>query len=222
LTKKNNNSTKRIYYDENIMKEYRDIPLYGYNMRCMASAEECIKILYGKYAYSKMKIRPFIPTTPRIIDMDLSIRELQGLLDGVVSNEDSWINFRSSQKVNRIAKKLQKPFSASWNVILRTEARIKLKKRYLSIKKEILVAFNEKNYSKLDVLLREYDEQARWFAEKNLCLCFDSQIFDIYCEYLKYNNEERFAKKLKSLLPEEHYIILGEDFDSKMGDVYRH
>ena len=214
LTRKNNQNTKRTYFNENIIAEYKDISLYGYNMRCMCKPEEYINIEYGKYASSKMKIRPFVLTTPHIIDTEMSVNELQEILAYYAPKKINWAKFKASKKYGKAAQKLQKTFSTSWNIILRTEARIRLKRTYAGIKKDILIAFEEKNYYKLDMLLEEYDQEVRWFADKNLCLCIDNHIFDIYCDYLKYHNEEKLINKIKSLLPEEHYVALDEEESS--------
>ena len=214
LTRKNKKNTKRVYFNEGILGDYKDISLYGYNMRCMEKPEEYIQVVYGKYADSKMKVRPFVPTTPHIIDTEMSINELEEILEGFVLDKLSWANYKTSKKFNRAASKLQKSFTKSWNVILRAESRIKLTRKYAEIKTDILAAFEERDFSELGMLLEEYDREVRWFADKGLCLCIDKHIFDVYCEYLDYHNEENLIKKLKSLLPEEHYVSLDGEEDT--------
>ncbi len=91
-----------------------------------------------------------------------------------------------------------------WAVMKCVSARLDMISKYMPIKAELISLYNDKNFSSLIELLKDYDTNIRLhYTNTKMTIYFDRDIFDIYRSCLELNDESDFAKKLVKHIPQE-------------------
>lgn len=160
--------------------------------------------MYGKYAEDKVKIRQSQPPVMQIADCDMTYQEFEKSVDMDVIKSKDWQSFKEGIALNPQIKTVNKKTKRYWDILLRSEDRFKLFLEYEPLKDEIIEAFKNEDYKYLEKAFLSYDKKVRKNLDNGLGLCFDTDIFEIYCAYLDHNGERKIAAKLKKKIPVSH------------------
>ncbi len=92
-----------------------------------------------------------------------------------------------------------------YDIVARTERRFALYEQYMPMKEQLLALRREEKFEELNELLFPYRSEIYGFYKKKLGLCFDKEIFDITMELLERENRQDYVRKVRALVPEEHW-----------------
>lgn len=196
---------EETYLPDEWFEEYSTVELYGQQFNVIKDIEDYVEDMYGMYVYDDLKVRPVKTNAYKLLDLTLPIERLVKTVIDPVYEGDAWDGYLDSKKYTKLSKNSYKAFIDNWNTILRTESRFMLAKKYSGSKAKVIEAYEAKDFDQLGSLLEDYDKEAVWFEKRGLGLCFDPEIFEIYCEWLINNGRSDFAGSLKSLIPIENY-----------------
>lgn len=105
-------------------------------------------------------------------------------------------------------------------MINRTHERFLLWHKYMPKKETIQYRFEKGDISWLRETLAEYIDKLKLFAEKEMTIFFDEEIFEITLRVLNYDGFEELSRKIRKLVPEEHKKpITIKDYD---GNIVEH
>lgn len=93
----------------------------------------------------------------------------------------------------------------AWFIVCRTGSRFKMWQLYMNQKETIQRLEANEEWEQLGQVFQEYNTAVESNYAHKLGLCFDPEIFDIYCYYLEKKGRKKFAKKIRKLVPIQHY-----------------
>ncbi|RGD74664.1 LicD family protein [Anaerofustis stercorihominis] len=204
ISKNNYKQSIYKYYKSSYFKNLSKINICNYEFNAPKDMVDFINYVYDKYVSERIKIRESQPGLMKIFDCNVSYEEFKENIDMSQINREDFILYKKGQDISYEINKLNKKIKEYWNILFRSEDRFKLYIKYLPLKEKIIELYKLKDYNELELVLSEYDKKARDNMRKNLGLCFDNEIFKIYCELLKHNGEDEFVNQLKKSIPEEH------------------
>lgn len=166
----------------------------GFLSRLFKSGSEGVLDIMGKY-----------DTESRLIDAGITYEEFRWQASKDNVDIDHIWNLRSTfiRKYRRVAL-INLKIRKAWNHMFLCGDRYALWNIYAPQKDELIRLFSECRYEELKSRFALYRELADKYLKSNLGLCFDKEIFDIFCETLKMNGEGAYVEKLKNCVPSRH------------------
>lgn len=163
------------------------------------------KYLNGAFVknWRRVDISAYIETKDRFRDPDHSWEEFK--------NRISYMDFdkynrelREFNEKTLVYNEYHKKVKEYRDILARTDARFKLWQRYMPLKDQLKQLWEQKDYMALEAELREYLDQMKEFADKELGLCFDPEIMEIALDVLEHKGDSARAKLYRKLVPAEH------------------
>ena len=111
---------------------------------------------------------------------------------------------QEEKEINEKLKKPNKVIMDAWSIVLRTDVRIRMWQEYMPKKDQIMSAYEKKDWEILKELFARYDEEMRNLAAKKMSVSFNTEIQDVYYEFLKHNGDNDFLKNIQEWLPEAY------------------
>lgn len=204
LSKNNYKRSINRYYSKEYFEGHDVVEIYNNKYHAPVRLNEYIYDVFGKYAEDKVKVRDTQPSMFKIADCDINSSDIESLFNEVYFKEESYKMYQQGLALNSEIKYVNKEVRTYWRIVQRGGERFRLFIKYMPLKEEIIKAHNEKNYLKLEKLLKEYDVSARKYLNYKLSIVFDVEIFDIYCDLLLHNGDKYMAEEIKKYIPEEH------------------
>lgn len=204
LSKNNYRRSISKYYKKEYFSNCSYVKIYDYEFRAPCNVEDYIRDIHGKYAQEKVIIRNSELPLFKYADVNLSYEDIKDIIPEEEIERRLWDDYRRGSELTPEINKLNKRTRKYWNILLRSEDRIRLYEQYMPLKDEIIENFNQNKYDTVERMLQDYDKAVRDNMRKGLALSFDNDIFDVYCKLLRHNGEKDFADKLEEALPEEY------------------
>lgn len=204
LSKNNYKRSIGKFYDKDYFSGDNTITIYDREFSAPNNIEDYIYKIHGKYVAEHVKVREHATPLFKVADCNLVFDDIKDIVDGEIFTAENFDNYKRGTALNPRLKKLNKKVRKYWNILLRSEDRIKLYLKYMPLKEKIMELHREKNYVELEKILTDYDKCARTHINRKLALVFDMDIFQVYYDLLVHNGEEELAEKIKKNIPEEH------------------
>lgn len=204
LSKNNYKRSIDKYYKKEYFDGHSEVKIYDKIYRGPADIDKYIYDIHGKYAKENVKLRDGVMPLFKVADCNLVYDDIKNLVDGQLFSQENWINYKKGTALNPEIKHLNSTVKHYWRILLRGEDRFKLYLQYMPIKDEVKRLYEEGKFKELEVVLRDYDREARKNLKYKLGLCFDNDIYQVYRQLLIHNGEQDIADKLEEYIPKEH------------------
>lgn len=132
--------------------------------------------------------------------------EVRKIFDFNTLNEsEEWYNHLQAQSYSKKVKKANASISRYWKILLRADDRVKLYLHYMSLKPEILKAYETHNNDELKVLFSDLNDKVKEYADMRMGFYFLDEVFDIFYKWLEDNDQKEEVEYYKSLVPEFYF-----------------
>lgn len=186
-------------YPVDLFSKLVSVDVDGHQFRIVKCAEE----FFGTEEDVPDIVGNTILTNPLWIyaDSDVSVEELSSLLDiQKIWESEKWQKHLLAKGYSRQIKTLNRKIADYWQILLRADDRICLHEKYIEMRNDIIKAANCNDNDALGVMFEELDEKVKEYAERGWGFYFDSDIFDLYYEWLEAKGEE--SEVYKQMVPD--------------------
>ena len=204
ITKKIKNKNKNIYFDNSYFNNLTKINVCGYEFNAPSNIKDFLFNIFGKQLYNDLRILNTNLDLMKIYECDMSYDEFKNNVDTSFIKKEDFDQYKKGQALDSRRKKLNKEVVKYWNIIKRGGDRFKLYIQYKPLKKQIMDLYGKGDFENLKIILSDYDKKVRINMRNNMGICFDYDIFKVYCDLLIYNGENVFEKRLNKCIPKEH------------------
>ncbi len=180
------------------LKSLKRVPFAGRNFFVPKKHGDYLNLVYGK---SWKTVSPKGVTAPHLLvtSMAVSYRDL-----GVqISQEEQAAVGRIIQERSLLTewmKPLKTEIEQYWNVLLMTQCRYELYRKYDPRKDELLLALEKEEYVVLELVMREALEAEEKYLNLGMVVSLGSEIDRIIGKLLSYQGKYELAQKMESLL----------------------
>ena len=116
--------------------------------------------------------------------------------------------YYSKRDISRANIEKNKKFEKRWQrdkyIVERTHLRFLFWLKYMPIKKDLLELHRSGKSDQLQDLLSPYLKELERFANSNLAIFFDEDIYNIAIDIFRSMGKEKISNKLHSIVPQEH------------------
>lgn len=198
----------RYYIPTDLFEEYTDVNIYGTAFRCVKNKIGYMSRAYNKYMLDEIKLRPEEFKIHFIVDTENDLKTTVDTL-GLADSDSSIINdMNKSLQYTYSIRKGERQNTESFNIMKRTDARIVLAQELIPRKDEIMALFEKGDFEQLQQLLYNYDVKARYFENRKMGICFDSDIAEVYLAMLENNGEGKLASIMRKNIAAENLAPL--------------
>ena len=156
----------------------------------------------------EIKLRPEEFKIHFIVDTENDLKTTVDTL-GLADSDSSIINdMNKSLQYTYSIRKGERQNTESFNIMKRTDARIVLAQELIPRKDEIMALFEKGDFEQLQQLLYNYDVKARFFENRKMGICFDSDIAEVYLAMLENNGEGKLASIMRKNIAAENLAPL--------------
>lgn len=194
-----------FHYEPALVKGAQTVALEGKVFPIFADPEGYLLTAYGE-DYSTVIPKYYKPSASLLASVNISFRQF------VETAKERNLDLKTIQKKKTKCDLLQAKVSfynrqidRYYAIVERTEKRYALYETYMPMKEELLRLDREERYEELNDLLKPYRSALWAFYKKKLGLCFDREIFDLTMKILVMEGQEKYAKNLRALVPDEHW-----------------
>lgn len=187
------------YYDVKLFEDYEMTKLFDKEYRIPMNVEN---ILSQNMKKVLIKEKLYAESLFTLFDDDIDM--LNEIFSKMEDDQQIIENYQKSLLITENLKVYNRQARYNWDIILRAEDRFNLYLKYKNQKEYILQLYKQHQYQDVWEILSDYDRLVRLYLSKNMGICFDKDILDIYLNLLNQRGEEQVAKKLKNLVPQEH------------------
>lgn len=200
---------KALYYlPGRIFKSYSDAKVYDYEFMTVMDTGGYFRNWKTEEKMEDLNLskRKLLPRY--IANTSMSAESLKKLLNFGEEDRIKWEEYSDAGVLRRGGMERRRPFQRAYDLLNLTHTRFKLAEAYSNTKDSVVKAYEIRDYSCLEELLKEYDLLARVYVKKRLGLCFDNEILNIYIDLLNEKGEKKLARKIKRFVPKEHLNIM--------------
>lgn len=196
--------TLSLYKDE--LNSYEKIHLNGKTYSVLSSV---VKNIIHNYPWIHgIELKDFLPDNVQVVHTNV---EYQQFIDNLPKK--NLFNYYKNRIPERLAllgiKNVEKSkfchkkilFTVAYNFY-----RFKLYKQYMPQLDNLVKLLSEKQFDKIEIVLKDYIENFNYFFQFNKILVFNPMIFSIYLEFLKYQHKTDFADYLSKKVKSTEYI----------------
>lgn len=184
------------------IKEKKLINVDGVDCYIPANHEVYFEAEFGKN-WEKHECNRFVEDEVHFRTVNYSWEIYKEAISGV-DLDGYFLEKEKYQKENNEFLKVQKTVQQYYDFMDRTYDRICLWEKYRAKKDELRKYRDNGQIERLKECLGQYIEKIEIYADMNLGLCFDPEIFEMACEVLISDGKESLAKKAYDLIPEKH------------------
>lgn len=191
-------------YNRDLIKEQSTITLEGHEFPTFADIEEYLHTCYGDN-YATCTPKYVKPSSSLLLSATVSYQEY-------VRRSKEKIDYKKVQKKKLSLDMIQSKvgfynvrINGYYAIVDRTQRRFAMHEMYMPLKAQIVELHRTEQWDELNELLKPY-RSALWACyKKKLGLCFDKEIFDITMDVLLREGSKSYVRKLRAMVPEEHW-----------------
>ena len=148
-------------------------------------------------------VGPYEEHNYRFRDGDHSWKEFKEYI-GYLDLEE----YYSKRDISRNNIEKNKTFEKRWQrdkyIVERTHLRFVFWLKYMPIKEDLIELHRSGKYVQLQDILNPYLKEMERFANSNLAICFDEDIYNIAIDIFRTMGKEKLCNRLRSIVPQEH------------------
>ena len=194
---------KRIYFERRLFDERKKLDFGGRAFWSVKDTDALLAAAYGE-DFRTTEIAPY-DNSRIIISTSIPFKDyLDSLQKKGITLGSVFEQLNSIRTSNLANEKIVKAVSNVMLLARMSEQRFLLYRSLHERTDEIRALREKGDYDSLTEIFKEYDRQARYFLRRGYALCPDEELFDIECELMERAGETEKAKKMRSLVFEEH------------------
>lgn len=204
---------RRAYFPGSLLSETSEVTLEGHSFITAKDPDALLRAFRGKRYDQDGYVFEEINEFGRLVDAEVSAQELRDYMEETCfSLDDYQARWKSSNWNYKKITAVSRMGSKHWYTLAACGKRQNFYDQYHDSKDVIMEAYREGDVEKVGELIKDYYEQSKDFARRDLVLFFDKDLFDVLIWYFNNNGreEEKTAAKLEKLLKEQNWTEIAE------------